>query len=41
MSFWQRILNRIAPIQPADLSRLDLLDGLTDESDTTTDNLEV
>jgi len=28
MTFWQRILNRIAPLKPGDLSRLDLLDGL-------------
>lgn len=31
-NLWQRILNRIAPLQPADLSRLDLLDGLDRES---------
>ena len=30
MTFWQRILNRIAPIMPADLSRLDRLDELTE-----------
>jgi len=30
MSIWQRLLDRIAPVLPADLSRLDRLDGLVD-----------
>jgi hypothetical protein len=30
MTFWDRVLNRIAPLKPGDLSRLDLLDGLHD-----------
>ena len=28
MSIWQRLLDRIAPMMPADLSRLDRLDGV-------------
>lgn len=27
MSIWQRLLDRFAPVMPADLSRLDRLDG--------------
>jgi hypothetical protein len=27
---WERTLDRIAPLKPGDLSRLDLLDGLRD-----------
>ena len=33
-NLWQRILNRIAPLRPADLSRLDRWDGLTDEKES-------
>jgi len=30
MTFWQRFFIRIAPLMPAELSRLDRLDGLTE-----------
>lgn len=28
MTIWQRLLDRLAPMMPPDLSRLDRLDGL-------------